>query len=179
MSFIKTYEKVLSPYIKEFGKAANEKVRKMVVKKAADAVSASKDLFEEKGLDLPKDLNNVGVSSLLTVFYNMKFEFQAISRYLKKKSLTEEGAAEADVVKEPKTRKIRPSYKIRDVVKQLFRDEIDSEIPYEPKDKAYISCYQKAVTKVLDNLTEEQLEEAEELLETWNKEGASKEVKLK
>lgn len=70
-------------------------------------------------------------------------------------------------------------YTIRDVIKSLHPDLILAEIPYKSTDKEYIGSYQQALTKVVANLSEEDLEEAENMLEVWNEQGASPEVQLK
>jgi hypothetical protein len=58
MSFTQAYSKILSPFLKRFQEAENEKLRKSVLKNAAEAVVRSRDLLEDKG-DLPKDLEKV------------------------------------------------------------------------------------------------------------------------
>ena len=58
MSFGKAYNAVLSPFVKEYRKAKNEKERRGVVNKAIDAIEKSKALLED-GDDLPKDLQTV------------------------------------------------------------------------------------------------------------------------
>jgi hypothetical protein len=70
-------------------------------------------------------------------------------------------------------------FTIRDVIKGNYRDRIEAEIPHEPKTKEYIAAYQGAVTKVINNLDGDDLEEVENLVKEWNKEGASKELQLK
>lgn len=54
-----------------------------------------------------------------------------------------------------------------------------AQIPFKSTEKEYIGSYQKAVTQVMANLSEEDLEEAERMLEVWNEEGASADVRLK
>jgi hypothetical protein len=66
MIFSELYSKVLFPFIKKFDEAKNEKARKMVVNKAADAVKKSKDLLEIDE-ELPKDLSTVRIFSILRV----------------------------------------------------------------------------------------------------------------
>jgi hypothetical protein len=66
MTFSELYGKVLFPFIKKFEDAKNEKGRKTVVSKAADAVKKSKDLLENAE-DLPKDLPTVRIFSILLV----------------------------------------------------------------------------------------------------------------
>jgi hypothetical protein len=65
------------------------------------------------------------------------------------------------------------------VIYQNYRDRVEAEIPHERNSKAFIACYQRAVTTVYQNMNEEELEEAEDTLEQWNKEGAPPEMQLK
>jgi hypothetical protein len=65
------------------------------------------------------------------------------------------------------------------VIKQHHRELVEAEIPYKPTDKEYIGSYQRAVTTVLNNMSEKELEEAEEIVDSWNKQGAPAEAQLK
>jgi hypothetical protein len=76
MAFVDEYSKVLSPFLKKYKDAENEKQRKAVLKNAADAVTESKDLFEGKGVALPKDLQAV-----LSFFLSFFFSFLNIFLY--------------------------------------------------------------------------------------------------
>jgi hypothetical protein len=58
MSFTEVYNEVLSPFFRE---AENEKLRKAILKNAADAVVRSRDSLEVME-DLPKDLEKVSGS---------------------------------------------------------------------------------------------------------------------
>ena len=78
-----------------------------------------------------------------------------------------------------KRRKGKQTYKIRDVIKQLYRDRIEDEIPVKPTHKDYIGHYQRALTTVQTNLSGDELKEAEAMLEEWCKEGLPREVQLK
>lgn len=80
---------------------------------------------------------------------------------------------------ESKPKKIKQVYNIRDVIKQQHRDLVEKEIPYKSTDKEYLGSYQRAVTTVFQNMTESELEEAEKMVELWNKQGAPPEVQLK
>jgi hypothetical protein len=101
---------------------------------------------------------------------------QAITRYIKglndKKDTPVKGG-------DPQPKKIKQVYTIRDVIKQHYRDLVEAQISFKPTDKEYIGSYQRAVTTVLKNMTEEEVEEAEEILESWNKQGAPPEIQLK
>lgn len=78
-----------------------------------------------------------------------------------------------------KPKKIKQVYTIRDVIKQHYGDRVGAEIPYTPKDSEYIGSYQRAVTTVLKNMTENDLKEAEKILELWNAQGAPSNVQTK
>lgn len=100
---------------------------------------------------------------------------QAIARYIKgcvkKESTVESGEA--------KPKKTKQVYTIRDVIKQNHRDLVEAEIPHKSNEKQYIAGYQCAVTAVLNNMDDDQREEAENLVDSWNKQGAPREVQLK
>jgi hypothetical protein len=64
MSFFETYATILEPFIQKY-KGANEKERKGIIKNAADTVLKSRDLLEDKGIDLPKYLPTVFYSFCL------------------------------------------------------------------------------------------------------------------
>lgn len=59
MSFIKVYSDVLTPFVVKYKEAKNEKGRAAILKNAADAVLESKNLLEDNGGALPKDLKGV------------------------------------------------------------------------------------------------------------------------
>lgn len=56
MSFTEVYASILSPFVKKYEEAKNDKGRKAVVSNAVDAVLKSRNLFEDEGDSLPKDL---------------------------------------------------------------------------------------------------------------------------
>jgi hypothetical protein len=95
---------------------------------------------------------------------------------MKKESTNKESSSKSGV---PIPTKIKRIYSIRDVIKQKHRALIEDEIPCKSTDKKYISHYQRAVTKVHDDMTKKELEEAENIVELWNKQGAPADVKLK
>jgi hypothetical protein len=95
---------------------------------------------------------------------------KAVTRYINSKIKKE--AAAADEVDEDVPLKIKEIYTIRDVIKQNMQPEIEKEIPVEKTDKSYIGHYQRAVTTVLGKMNETQLDEAEAVVEAWNKRGA-------
>jgi hypothetical protein len=78
-----------------------------------------------------------------------------------------------------KPTKLKRKYSIRDVVKQIYRDRIEQEIPHKSTDKEYIGCYQLAVTKIQLNMTEEDLEHVKKVMDLWNTEGIPPDMQLK
>jgi len=174
MAFTKCYASVLSPFVEKFREAKNEKDRKTVVKNAADAVTNSKNLLEDEE-DLPKDLQTVCNRLPSFPFLYSYIGLQAISRFIKR---CVKKASEPEV-EQPKPKKVKKIYTIRDVIKQHYRSRVEEEIPFKSNDKEYLGSYQKAVSTVLNNMTEEDLEEAEDILELWNKEGGPSDIQLK
>lgn len=75
--------------------------------------------------------------------------------------------------------KIKQEYTLRDVIKQNKRALIEAQIPCNPTDKEYIGHYQRAVTTVIRNMTNSELEKAEDIVGMWNKQGAPPDVQLK
>lgn len=69
MSFSNVYGSLLSPFIQKYKDAKNEKGRRAVVANAADATRKSRDLLEDKGVDLPKDLQRVCLLSFSFSIY--------------------------------------------------------------------------------------------------------------
>jgi hypothetical protein len=80
---------------------------------------------------------------------------------------------------ETKPKKIKQVYTIRDVIKQNYAELVNGHIPYNSSEKGYLGCYQKAVTTVLNQMTDEELEEAGNILEEWNSNGAPSDIQLK
>ena len=74
---------------------------------------------------------------------------------------------------------MKQTYKIRDVIQHIHRERIEEEIPVKSNDKDYIGHYQRAVTTIQGNLTSDELEEAQAMLDSWNKEGLPKDMQLK
>lgn len=174
MAFGDIYCTILLPFVESYKHATNQKNRAVVIKNAAEAVVNSRHLLEDTGIDLPKDLNTVCPLSFSICLQYYSW-CQAITRYIK--GLTEKEST----VKggDPKPTKVKQVYSLRDVIKQHHRGLVEAEIPYKPTDKEYIGSYQRAVTTVLKNMSEKEVEEAEEIVDSWNKEGAPAEVQLK
>lgn len=70
MTFSEVYASVLSPFVKNYEAAKNEKGRKAVVSNAADAVRKSRNLFEDKGDFLPKSLEPVCLYFFSSVLFH-------------------------------------------------------------------------------------------------------------
>lgn len=174
MTFTEDYAAVLLPFVEEYKKSKNGNARKAIVQNAADAVSKSGDLREDGAEDLPKDLKTVCYFSF-KVFLYLFMWIQPITRYIK--AFIEKESCNDDDNSKPS--KLKQSYKIRDVIKHIHQQRIEQEIPHSSNDKRYLSCYQCAVTAVYQNLTNDELKEAEGILDSWNKQGAPFEKKLK
>ena len=63
MSFTESYSTVLKPFFDDYKASTNEKERRTIVKRAADAVTTAKGQLEEEQVVLPKHLQAVGVTS--------------------------------------------------------------------------------------------------------------------
>jgi hypothetical protein len=59
MAFSKDYATILFPFVRKYQDAKNEKGRTEVLKNASDAVLKAKEMLEDGGADLPKDLKAV------------------------------------------------------------------------------------------------------------------------
>jgi hypothetical protein len=68
MTFSEEYATVISPFLEQYKNANNEKERKGVLRSAADAVTETSNLREEKTAELPKDLQKVCLSIIISVF---------------------------------------------------------------------------------------------------------------
>jgi len=80
---------------------------------------------------------------------------------------------------EVKPTKIKQFYTVRDVVKRNYKELVEAEIPFKSTEKNYIGNYQRAVTTVIDQMSEEDLEELEKIVDLWNAKGAPVEVQRK
>jgi hypothetical protein len=114
-------------------------------------------------------------SDIFFPFLDSYVWLQAVTRYIKGVLRKEAGPE----VQETKPKKVKMEYTIRDVVKQHYSSRVDQEIPFKSTDKEYIGSYQRAVTTVLNEMTEEDLEEVEKVLDLWNKKGAPSDLQLK
>jgi transposase len=88
-------------------------------------------------------------------------------------------SAPATKDEEPRPKKVKKVYTIRDVIKQRYQTLVNEEIPFQSNEPGYLGNYQKAVTAVLNKMSEEDLEEAEKLVELWNKKGGPSDLQLK
>lgn len=68
-SFTQVYRNILLPFVENYKVAKNEKARKGVVETATNAILNSRNLLEEKGLELPQDLKAVCCSLLILLNY--------------------------------------------------------------------------------------------------------------
>jgi len=109
------------------------------------------------------------------VFFYSCIRLQAITRFIKRRIKKEP----APQVEKPQRKKVKKVYTMRDVIKHHYKSLVEEEIPFKSTDKGYLGSYQRAVTSVLDKMGEEDLEEAENLLETWNKDGGPSDLQLK
>ena len=76
-------------------------------------------------------------------------------------------------------KKRKQVYTIREVIKQQYRNRVDSKIPYPSNDKRYISSYQRAVMTVLNNMEKKEREEAENILRQWNENGPPSNIQIR
>src|SRR5271156_5442957 len=115
---------------------------------------------------------------VLTYFLAMSDSFvrlQAVRRHLTaciKKNSEQEATQAQEKAAKAKPKKVKAIYTMRDVIKQNYRALVNAEIAYKPTDKEYLGSFQRAVTTVLKNLSEEELETVETVVEDWNTEGA-------
>jgi hypothetical protein len=179
MTFSEDYGSILLPFVEKYKAAKNEKARKAVLKTAADAVSKSRDLLEDHTTELPKDLPTVRAFYYYISTALHLSSTKAISRYIKLSIEKETNKEPDDSTLKPKPRKAKQLYCIRDVIKQQHRELVEKEIGYETKDPKYLGSYQRAVTAVMDNMTEEDLEAAQQIADDWSEQGAPPEVQLK
>ncbi len=101
--------------------------------------------------------------------------FQAITCYLKGVLKKESGPE----VQQTKPKKVKKVYMLRDFVKHHYRSRVEKEIPFKSTDKEYLGSYQRAVTSVINKMTNEDHQEAERLLEEWNAQGGPSDLQLK
>ena len=82
MAFDDNYSAVLSPFLKKFKDAQNEKQKRAVLKNACDAVVKSRDLLEDKTVALPKDLSAVHLFISCLVFCSLIIFLLHFRQYL-------------------------------------------------------------------------------------------------
>ena len=104
---------------------------------------------------------------------------ETLPKNVARRRFEEEAAAPQSKDQDHKPRKVKHTYTLRDVIKENHRSLIDSQIPYPPGEPEYIARFQAAVTTVLNNMTEEDLEDVQNTVEQWNQEGAPSQVQLK
>jgi hypothetical protein len=74
---------------------------------------------------------------------------------------------------------VKQVYAIRDVIKHKYRVLIDEQNPHQPNEREYLGSYQKALSKVQQDMTEKDLEDLQNIADLWNSEGAPSQMKLK
>jgi hypothetical protein len=104
---------------------------------------------------------------------------KAVSQHIKLSIEKETNEECDDPMLKLKPKKAKPLYTVRDVIKQNHRNLVEKEIPYDANDPKYIGSYQRVVTAVQDNMTEEDLEAAQQIANDWSERGAPPEVQLK
>jgi hypothetical protein len=183
MSFSKVYGNVIQPFIAEYKAAKNVKLQKAVVSNAAESVRKSRENLEEKGEELPKEQKDLEKVRLAYLFFFILCSYkqcsylQAVARYMKKCIKEEDSSSDED---DSKPNKIKQVYNARDVVMQKYSGRVNNEIPFKPSDKGlYVSRYKNAVTTVLKGLDDEERNEVDKLVETWNKQGPPPDFQLK
>lgn len=65
------------------------------------------------------------------------------------------------------------------MIKQKYRELVETHIPYESSDKKYLSSYQQAVTTVLEEMSKDDLEAVQNIVDKWNDQGAPSDLQLK
>ena len=174
MAFGDIYCNILLPFVESYKLAANQKNRAVVIKNAAEAVVNSRHLLKDTDINLPKDLNVVHPLSF-SICLQYYSQGQAITRYIKGLNENDTTVKAGD----PKPMKLKQIYTIWDVIKQHYQELVEAEIPYKLTNKEYIESYQCAVTTVLRNMSKKDIEEVEEIVDSWNKQGAPAKVQLK
>lgn len=77
MAFGDVYSSILLPFARSY-QAKNEKGRAQVVKDAMDAVLKSRDLLEDQGGNLPKDLKTVHIFHSASILCNAYYLRQSL-----------------------------------------------------------------------------------------------------
>ena len=69
---------------------------------------------------------------------------------------------------------------VRDVIKVSHQEQIHALIAQETKEASgsadWLKHYPAALSKIMENLTEAELEEAEDTMKEWNEEGVPREI---
>jgi hypothetical protein len=177
-SFTDLHGNTLKPFVEKYKIAKNQKGRDEILKNAAKAVRQSVDAMEDGSVKLPKDLPLVSSLYLFLFPVHQFSPMQAIARFVKK-IIEDEVTEGAEPAEKPKPRKTKLIYTLRDVIKEHYRNLVEAEIPYKSSDKQYIASYQRAVTTVHEKMTDEDLQEANSILDEWNKDGGPTDVQLK
>jgi len=71
------------------------------------------------------------------------------------------------------------TWAVRTVTGQVKRDEVDAIIANKPGSNVYMAEYQKALTTVVNGLSEETRAEYRALAQKWNEWGAPRDVQIR
>ena len=66
-----------------------------------------------------------------------------------------------------------------DVIKKKYGDRVKEKIPFQPGETQFVANYQRAVTTVVNEMDDEERKNAEELVDSWNKDGPPGAYQLK
>ena len=75
MAFIEDYMHIISPFLKKYSLAKNEKARKAVIKKAVSTVTSSSNLLENEGKSVPNDIEMVRFFNYSSLFLSLFIDF--------------------------------------------------------------------------------------------------------
>jgi len=176
-SFSELHKATLTPFVKDFKNAKNQKGRDRILEDSAAALRKSVEMVEDGSVKLPKDLKKVSLIYISQPCHLFS-PFQAIGRFFKR-SIEDEVDEDAEPAVIPKPKRRKQIYGLRDVVKDRYLHLVNAEIPHEAGGADYIANYQRAVTTVVENMEGDDLKEAEVMVEEWNKGGAPSDVQLK
>jgi hypothetical protein len=83
----------------------------------------------------------------------------------------------------PGYNKFLKSYKLRDAVPVVCKDEVEKEMEClsngVDSSRSRLKFYPTAITKVLESLKGDKLKEVQKMVEVWNLEGAPQDIQIK
>lgn len=65
------------------------------------------------------------------------------------------------------------------MIKKKYGDRVKDKIPFQPGETQFVANYQRAVTTVVNEMDDEERKNAEELVDSWNKDGPPGAYQLK